>query len=684
MAAGAAALVAAAGIVRADEGMWTFDNFPSAKVKQAYGVDITPAWLDKVRGASVRLSTGCSASVVSKDGLVLTNHHCVAGCAQDFSTPQQDYIQLGYAVASRRDERTCPGMQAEILTNISDVTERVTAATAGQTGQAFVKSRDAAMGAIEKEGCAGREATHRCQVISLYQGGQYKLYAYRKYSDVRLVFAPALETAFFGGDPDNFNFPRYDLDASFLRLYEGGAPVSFPGHLRWNADAPSDGEPVFVAGNPGSTSRLLTAEQLETLRGVVFPRLLTQFAELRGRLIAFGERGPEQQRIATHQLFGVENSFKAIFGEQEALNSPGFMGAKHRADDALKGAVATDANLRAATGDAWGEIARAQTDAAALYPAYSLLESRPGSGSDLYAYARRLVRGAQERAKPNAERLPEYADARLPLLEKTVLDAKPVDSAMEQLLLEFWLTKLRESLTADAPQTKLYLGRESPEALSRRLATSRLGDPALRKQLWDGGLAAVRASDDPLIVYVLATDEAARAVRKAYETRVSGPSDRAAARIAHARFAVYGTSQYPDATFSLRLSYGKITGWTQPGGEVVAPFTKISGLYDRATGAAPFALAPKWITARARLAGDTVLDVSTSNDVVGGNSGSPLINAKGEVIGAIFDGNIHSLGGDFAFDPVLNRSVAVSTAAITEALEKVYGQDELVRELTQR
>ena len=672
---------ALAGAAAADEGMWTFDNFPAAAVKAKYGVTIDQAWLDRVRGATARLSVGCSSSIVSDAGLVLTNHHCASDCAQDLSTADRDYLKAGFSAATRGEERQCPGLQAEVLTAIADVTAAVGAGTAGKAGGGFIKARDAAIAGIEKTACAGKEAIETCQVVSLYQGGQYKLYTYKKYSDVRLVFAPELVTAFFGGDPDNFNFPRYDLDISFLRLYENGKPAATPDHLGWNSAPPTDGEATFVVGNPGSTSRLLTVDQLASLRDFVIPQTLLRLSELRGRLIAFGERGPEQQRIANRELFGIENSFKAYWGEFQALSEPGFLDAKSAEETVLRAKVAADAPLAAATGDAWGEITRAQADRAALNAAFSLIEGRPGQGSQLYIYARDLVRGAQEKSKPNPERLPEFTDSRLPLLEKEMLDSKPVYPALERLELEFWLSKIREYLTADAPETKAFLGADSPENLAAALSASTLGDAAVRKSLWDGGLAAVQVSSDPMIRYVLATDPAARAVRTAYEAKVTGPTGRAAERIAAARFRILGTSVYPDATFTPRLSYGHVAGWTVHG-RTVTPFTTFAGLWTRATGADPFALAPKWTAAKGKLNDDTVFDFTTDNDIVGGNSGSPVIDARGEVIGAAFDGNILSLGGSFAYDGAVNRSVVVSTAAVTQALHTVYGADTLVHELT--
>jgi hypothetical protein len=672
---------AAAGPALADEGMWTFDNFPAAQVKEKYGVTIDQKWLDHVQASAVRLAGGCSASVVSSNGLVLTNHHCVAGCAQNLSTPEHDYVKNGFAPSRTEDEKQCPGVQAEILQTIRDVTPAINMAIAGKTGDGFLRARDAAVANIEKDACTGREATQRCQVITFYDGGQYKLYTYRKYSDVRLAFAVEFDTAFFGGDPDNFNFPRYDLDFSFLRLYENGKPVATPEHLTWNAAPPKDGEPVFVAGNPGGTDRQLTESQLITLRDSTQPFGLILGSELRGRYTRFSQESPEHNRIINRDLFGLENGLKAQRGEHEALLNPQLMADKRQADAELKARVDADPKLKSEIGDPWSDIAKAQAARVPLAKPYYFLETRAGGGSLLFSYARTLVRAADERTKPNGERLREYAEARLPLVERGLLAVRPVEPDVEQLKLDFWLTKLREELTADAPETSLVLGKDSPETLTRALIASKLADPKLRKQLWDGGEAAIRTSSDPMIRFALKIDAAGRAIRKTFEDRVASPVDAASQRIAKARFAVYGTSVYPDATFSLRLSYGKIAGWIEPGRTIPA-FTNFAGLYKRSTGQPPFQLAPRWVDAKSRLDPDTVFDMSSDNDIIGGNSGSPLINAKGEVIGAIFDGNIHSLGGDYYFDPKLNRSVSVSTAAITEALDKVYGQTALIAELT--
>jgi hypothetical protein len=676
----AAALALSAAPALADEGMWTFDNFPLAKVNSAYGLKLDQKWLDRVQAASVRLTNGCSASVVSKSGLVLTNHHCVVECVQDLSSEQTDFVKEGFLTASRTEEKKCPGMQAEILLSTTDITKDVLGAAAGKTGQDFVRARDAATSGAEQAACRS-DPTLRCQAVSLYRGGQYKLYKYRKYADVRLVFAPEFATAFFGGDPDNFNFPRYNLDVGFIRLYENDKPAVTPRHLTWAARAPQEGEATFVSGNPGSTARLLTMAQLEIQRDLAIPVGQLQRSEIRGRLIRFSEENAEHKRIATDPLFGVENSFKVYYGQQFALNDKAFMNAKRAQEAELKAKVSANPELAAEIGDPWGEIEKAQGAYADNYLRYRQLEGG-ATYSNLYDYAEILVRSAEERAKPSAERLPEYADARLALVEKQLLDAKPVDAALEELYLAFWLSKTREYLTTDDPAVKALLGKDSPEALAKRLAAgSKLGDPAVRKALWEGGLAAIKASDDPMIQLLLRNDPAARKVRATWEADVLGPTDRAAERIARAKFAVYGDAVYPDATFTLRLSYGKVAGWTHRG-QTIAPTTNFAGLYERATGSEPFELAPRWTEAKGKLNPDTVYNFVTTNDIIGGNSGSPVVNAKGEILGAAFDGNIHSLGGAFGYDGALNRTVVVATSAATEALAKVYGQAALVKELT--
>ncbi len=677
----AAAFALAVMPARADEGMWTYDHFPSAQVKTKYGFAPDQAWLDKIRLSTARLTTGCSASIVSKNGLMMTNHHCIVECAQNLSSSTQDYVQEGFVSKNIAEEKQCKGMQAEILTKIEDVTPQVKDAIAKAPASNAIKARDAEIAALEsKEGC--KDKTVRCAVINLYQGGQYKLYTYRIYPDVRLAFAPEVTTAFFGGDPDNFNFPRYDLDSAFVRLYEEGKPINAPNHLAFRADAPKENEVVFVSGVPGSTSRLYTISQLELQRDWALPLRLTMLSELRGRLISYMAQGEEQRRIGTDMLFTVENSFKGYNGRWRALMDPEFMAQKRTEEMNLRNKALASAQLKSDIGDPWADMTKAVNDYRDQLTGYEFLESRAGLRvSSLFSFARKLVRAAEERGKPNAERLRDYSDSKLALMEHEILADNPVYPDLERIALEMWLSKTREYLTVDNPMVKNLLGKDSPEDLAVRLVGgSKLADPKVREALWKGGAGAIAASDDPLIAFARRIDADARAVRKKYDETVDGPTAKASERIAKARFGVYGDSIYPDATSSLRLSYGAVKGWTYQG-QTIAPFTNIAGLYERATGSFPFKLAKRWEVAKAKLDTNTPFDISTTNDIIGGNSGSPLIDAQGRAVGAVFDGNIHSLGGDYGYDEKLNRTVAVTTPAILEALRKVYEAPALADEL---
>lgn len=657
---------------QADEGMWTFDAFPAAKMRADYGFAPDQAWLDKVRSAAVRLTGGCSASFVSPEGLILTNHHCVAGCLQDLSNARSDYLKNGYTAAARAEEKLCPGQQAEVVTAIRDVTGDVKGAIGNATGLAAVKAKTAAIARIESAGCPDTKTT-RCQVVTLYGGGQYKLYTYHKYSDVRIVWAPEAKAPQFGGDPDNFNFPRYALDAAFLRAYENGRPVATPQHLKWSARPPVEGEATFVVGNPGSTQRLLTQDQLAFQKEVVAPINATTYSELRGRLISAMQQSPQRAREGKEELDSVENSLKVFIGRVKAFNDPAFMGKLAAAEADLR----ARSRGNAAIGDPWTDIGSATAAYRELYLPYRFIEP----SGDLYRYAAILVRAAEERTKPNADRLPAYIDSSLPLLEKQTLDAKPIVPWLDRLELEWSLSKAREYLGADDPDTKLLLGKESPEGLAARLvAGTKLADAAYRKTLWEGGKAAVDASKDPMIVYARKLDARYRQLQEQVDARYLGPVTAAQAKLADARFAAYGDTLYPDATFTLRISYGKVLGWTERG-RAVPPVTLLGGTYDRATGADPFDLPRAFVAARTRIDPNTVYDFITTNDIIGGNSGSPVIDRNGAVIGAAFDGNIHSLAGNYGYDGTVNRTVVVSTDAIQEALEKIYPAPALVAEL---
>lgn len=659
-------------IAKADEGMWTFDAFPAAKMRADYGWAPDQAWLDKIRLAAVRLTGGCSASFVSDAGLILTNHHCVAHCVEDNSTAENNILKTGFTARSREEEKKCAGQQAEVVTSIKDVTPQVKAAIGSSSGDIAVKARNAIAAELEKQGCPDTGKT-RCQVVSLYGGGQYKLYTYRKYSDVRLVWAPEAQAAQFGGDPDNFNFPRYSLDASFLRAYEDGKPVATPQHLVWSPRNPIDGETTFVVGNPGSTQRLFTSDQLAFQREVALPITLAIYSELRGRLIAAMESSPDKEREGTEELGSVENSLKVYIGRVKALNDPAFTGRLAAAEADLKAKAAGNA----AIGNPWADVAKAMSAYRNFYVADRFSQPQ----GDLFGYAMTLVRAAAERGKPNSERFPGYSDSQLPLVEKRLLDERPVYPWLDRLYMEWSLSKSREYLGADDKQTKLLLGKESPEGLAARLVSgTKLGDPGVRKALWDGGQAAIDASTDPMIVYARSLDANDRALQQRYDAEVDAPLTAAMAKLADARFAAYGDTVYPDATFTLRISYGKVAGWMERG-TMVPTKTTLGGTFDRATGASPFDLPPAFAANRARIDPATTYDFVTTNDIIGGNSGSPVIDRQGRVIGAAFDGNIHSLGGNYGYDGSLNRTVVVSTAAVQEALETIYPAPHLVAEL---
>ncbi len=677
---------AAASSAKAEEGMWTYDNFPIARANQTLGTNIDQAWLDRVRLSSVKFG-GCSAGVISAEGLVMTNNHCVSSCVANLSTPQLQYNETGFTPRSREEELQCPGASAEILTDITDVTERVQKAGAGLDGQAYTQAREAEAGRIETEAC-GDDAKIRCQVVSLYRGGQFKLYKFRKYSDVRLAWAPEDRAATFGGDLDNFSFPRFAIDAAFIRLYEDGKPAATPTHFTWNPNKPTEGEPVFVTGNPGSTQRLLTQAQLMTIRDVVLPLDQLIASELRGRLIRYSEEGEDQAFIAMDPLSGVENTYKRGRGRMAALIDPAFMDQLAGQETVFRRGVAENEALSAEVGDPWAVLAEVQPIARELYAPMALLEGGTGmgttsvaGGSSLFSWARAIVRGAQERAKPSDQRLSEFADSRLSGVQSGLFAARPTYPELEQIRLEWWLSKTREWLTVDSPYVRTLLGKESPEGLSARLVEgTKLADPAVRRALWEGGLPAVQASTDPLIQYVLAIDADARAVRTQWDNTVKAPTDRASEQLAAARFAVFGDAVYPDATGTLRLTYGRVEGTDVPGQRIPA-FTTFAGLWDRATGAEPFDVAPKLLAAKDRIDANAVMNMAVSSDTIGGSSGSPAVNAKGEIIGANFDSTVLTQRNAYGYDRNVNRSVIVATQAVTTALRDVYGMDHLIAEL---
>lgn len=679
-------LLIAGGAVQADEGMWTFDNFPKALVKQKLGVDVTDAWLDKVRLSTVRLS-GCSGSFISSEGLILTNDHCSWSCLAQLSTSDSDLLANGFLASSRDQEKRCPTQSVSVLMGTEDVTAKIAAVTSGLDDQAANAASKKELSKLEEE-C--RQASIRdrrigeltCEAVTLYNGSQYFIYRYKRYTDARMVFAPEFAIGAFGGDPDNFQYPRWCLDMSILRVYDNGKPLRTPNYLRVNFAGPAAGDPVFIAGNPGSTDRLLTVEELKTLRDVYFPFYLTRYSELRGRYIQFGKTGAEPARIVYDKLQLLENSIKVSRKQFDALLDDDLMAAKAAKEEALRKAANADPALRTLAGSAWDDMAKAQAIYRDILVEYTLVESGAGFNTALYNHAKTLVRGAAERAKPGPERLREFADANIPKLEQALKAKTPIYPDLEKLTLSYSLERMREWLGPDAPTVRSVLGSQSPDSLAARLVDgSKLADPEVRTQLWNGGTAAIEASTDPMIVLAREIDPAARALRKRYEDQVQAPTRSASERIGKVRFAIEGTSTYPDATFTPRVNFGTVQAWTEKS-VPVDPFTKLGRLFERATGQDPFRVPDSWMAVKSEFDLSTPFNFSTNHDLVGGSSGSPMIDAKGDLVGLMFDGNIHSIANSYWFDTEKSRAVAVHPAIMKEALTKVYRADALYREIS--
>jgi hypothetical protein len=664
----------------ADEGMWTFDHFPADRMRARYGWAPDQAWLDHARLASIRLAQGCSASLVSPDGLVMTNHHCARSCLSQLADAKHDYIANGFYAATMKDEKACPELEANQLTAITDVTAQINAATAGKSDRAFAEAERGAMAGIEKQ--CGTAADIRCQVVTLYHGGIYDLYTYKRYQDIRVVFAPEESIAFFGGDPDNFTFPRYDLDTAFVRIYDHGQPLHTDTYLKFATTGVKPGDITFTSGNPGRTEREDTSAQLQSIRDYSGPFTLYLLSELRGILTEYATKGAEQARTSHTLQFGVENSLKALKGEQEALTQGPLLADKQKAEADFRQRVATDPKLQQTYGGAWDAIAKAELHANNIFIRYGLLERFPAFLSPLVHKAVELNRYAAESGKPNGKRLDEYTESNFPLLKLDITTAAPIYPDLEKTLITWWLTKLREDLGTSDADVRAILGKRSPAEIANDLVdNTKLKDPKLRAQLLAGGAAAINASNDPVLAFARLLDSPARAVRADYENNVKAAVTKNAALIAKAKFALQGTSNYPDATFTLRLSYGAVEGYQQ-NGQTIAPITDFAGAYAHETGRDPFKLPASWEKAKATVNGNTNLDIATTNDIIGGNSGSPVIGRNGDAVGLIFDGNIQSLGGDFGYDGSVNRAVAVDVTAITEALKNIYHADRLVKELT--
>jgi hypothetical protein len=664
----------------ADEGMWTFDNPPVKELKERYGFEPAKEWLDHVRLASVRFNDGGSGSFVSPNGLILTNHHVARGQLQKVSTPENDLVKNGFYARTAAEEMKCPDLELNVLMSLEDVTATVMAAIKpGMTDKQANDARKAAMAKIEKKSL---DATGlRSDVVSLYQGGEYWLYRYKKYTDIRLVFAPEVQTAFFGGDPDNFTYPRYDIDMALFRVYENGKPIKSPAFLKWNPKGAADGELVFVSGHPGSTDRLHTYAQLEMSRDHTYPYFLELIKRQLGVAKSYAARGPEQAREAANLIFGLENWQKDVTGEYQGLLDARLMAKREKDEQEFRAQVAAKPELAAAYAGAWDDIAGAEKK---YLERFKELNYRQYSGYELPDNAQTIVRYVVEVKKPDGERLEEYHEAGLESLRFSLFSPAPVYPGLEEVLLASSLRESLEKLGPGDPFVKAALGGKTPEEVAKELiAGTKLGDPDFRKSLIKGGEKAVAASTDPLIVFARRLDPIRREMRKWYEDNIQSVEVASGEKIGKARFAVYGKTAYPDATFTLRLAYGEVKGYPMNGTEAPSK-TTLYGLYDRATSfdfKPPFDLAPRYVEHRAQLDLATPVDFVSTCDIIGGNSGSPVINRAGEIVGVIFDGNIESLIWRFVYDDTAGRAVAVHTAVMTEVLGKLYGADSIVKEL---
>jgi hypothetical protein len=670
-------------VASADEGMWLYNEAPKDKIKAKYGFELTQAWLDHVRLSSVRFNNGGSGSFVSADGLTFTNHHVGAGCVQQLSTEGHDYIKTGFYAKTQAEEAKCPNLELNQLVGIEDVTEKVNAGVKPEMSAADAgTAQRSAMSQIEKD-CSTSSGL-RCDVVTFYSGQVYNLYKYKKYTDVRLVFAPEMDMAFFGGDPDNFTYPRYDLDITFFRVYEDGHPAHLDNYLRWSRTGVKNNELIFVSGHPGNTSRMQTMAQLEFTRDVNYPSTLAMLKRRIALLQDFSKQSEENARIAKEDIFGMQNGQKAITGYDAGLLDKSLWDAKAADEAKLRAAYKADAK-NAGKADPWDAIAQAMKLQHEIFFQLFYLERLRGFASGLPQTARILVRAAAEKAKPNGDRLREYRDSGLPSLEQQLFSTAPVYKSLDTVLLADSLAEMQDALGKGNPDVQKVLNGKTPaDAAKDMIAGTKLEDVAVRKQLYEGGEAAIEASNDPLIVAMRAIEPDARTARKQFDDKIDSVVRFNGTLIAKARFVQSGFSQAPDATFTLRLSYGAVKGYKENGKDIPY-FTVMGGAYEHAAehgNEAPYKLPESWMNAKAKIDVKTPFNFVSTADIIGGNSGSPTVNKKGEVVGIIFDGNIQSLSANFAYSEVQSRAVSVDSRGIQEALRKIYGASALAGELS--
>lgn len=664
--------------VTADEGMWLLNEPPRKLLQERHDFALTDTWLQRAIQASVRFTNGGSGGFVSPDGLIVTNHHVGAGAIQKLSTKSANYLQNGFLAATRKQELKCPDLELNVLQEIVDVTARVKAAVKpGLPDAEAARARRAIIAKIEKE--STDKTGLRSDVVPLYQGGLYHLYRYKKYTDVRLVFAPESSVADFGGDTDNFEYPRHSLDVAFFRAYEDGKPARPANWFRWSAAGPREGELVFVTGHPGSTNRQDTVAMLKHRRDHTLPYLLTRLRYQEALLSQFAGRGPDEARMAAKDLHRAANSRKAFSGQYQGLLDPAILAAKEKAEHEFRKLAGDDS--------AWKRIAQAQKSYAGFERKYHLLETGHAFDSELFGIARHLIRLAVERPKPSAERLREYGDARLASLEFQLFSPAPIYPELERARLAGSLSFLAEQLGGGHPFVAKVLAGRSPAARAAELvAGSRLFDVAERKRLSSGGQKAVEGSDDAMIAFAKLVDDEARQLRKRFEEEVEEPQRQAMAKIAEARFKQFGKGVAPDATFTLRLAFGVVKGYEVEGETL--PFTTTWGsAFERAEKMGfrePFTMSKRWREKKDTLDLKTPFNFVATSDTIGGNSGSPVLNRAGELVGVNFDRNRHGLVRNFVYTDVQARHISVHSRGVLEALRVLYAADGLVKELAGR
>lgn len=663
--------------------MWPYNDLPKAQIQQKYGVAISDIWAAHLQRASVKFVGLASGEFVSADGLVMTNHHVGADTLQKLSTVQHNYARDGFYARTRAEERKAPDLELDVLESITPVTDRVNAAvTPSMPPAEALLARRAAIAAIEKESLA--KTGLKSEVVTLFGGARYDLYAYKAYTDVRLVMAPDAVAAFYGGDPDNFEYPRYDLDICFFRVYENNRPAKIADYLTWSRTGVKEGDPVFVSGNPGRTSRLNAMADLRYARDIGLPSALNGVRRREVLLASWSRRLPENARVADDSLFGIQNTRKDLTGILQSLQDPAVFARKQAAETALRAKVAADPKLQAAYGDAWDQVAKADAVRRARFAQYGPLADNFGLQSRLFGIAQTLVLLAEQDAKPNGERLPAFRASRRAALELNLFSPAPVYPDLERLTLADSLAQMAETLGGDNPLVAQVLNGKSPaERAAELVSGTALADVAARKRLASGGEAAVQSSPDPMIKVVQLLEPTRRALEKQNETEEASVDQAAYAKIAQAQLLAASGPVYPDATGTLRLSYGTVAGYTQDGVAVPA-FTRMGDIFSYAArhgSQPPYQLPPVWEQTKDKITPGTPFNFVCTADIIGGNSGSPVVNRDGELVGIIFDGNIQSLGAAYAYSDTQARAVAVSSEAIIESLRHVYGDDALANEL---